>query len=282
MSGLNRWLAENNFGGIVTTASLGGGCINQVSRIVVSSGQKFCLKQNSRAPADFFAAEATNLRALSGSQCLQVPAVHYVDDRCLLLEYIHPADQRAKDFWQTLAHQLADCHNQTQEKFGFTINNYCGNTAQHNPQLVDGFEFFATQRLQKQSQWARDRRLLSKSHCQQIDQICRKLKNLIPPQSAALIHGDLWAGNLHHDEQGQPVLIDPASYWGWPEADLAMTQLFGGFAEDFYHCYQEVRALAAGWRERFGLYNLYHLLNHLNLFGRGYLPSVEAILDKYG
>jgi fructosamine-3-kinase len=108
-----------------------------------------------------------------------------------------------------------------------------------------------------------------------------KLPDLVPAQPASLLHGDLWSGNAIADQHGQPAIIDPAAYYGWAEADLAMTALFGGFSGEFYQAYTEVRPLAPGWRERFSLYNLYHLLNHLNLFGRGYYGQMIQTLDRW-
>jgi fructosamine-3-kinase len=107
------------------------------------------------------------------------------------------------------------------------------------------------------------------------------LCELVPEQPASLLHGDLWSGNAITDDRGSPAIIDPAAYYGWAEADLAMTALFGGFADRFYSAYMETRPLSSGWRERFGLYNLYHLLNHLNLFGRGYYGQVMGVVRKY-
>ena len=96
-----------------------------------------------------------------------------------------------------------------------------------------------------------------------------------------MIHGDLWSGNAISGPQGEPALIDPAAHYGWAEAELGMTALFGGFSEAFYRAYDEAAGLQAGWRERLPLYNLYHLLNHLNLFGAGYLGQVQGILDRF-
>lgn len=104
---------------------------------------------------------------------------------------------------------------------------------------------------------------------------------MIPQQSPVLLHGDLWSGNVHTDSDGKPVLIDPAVYYGWAEADLAMTALFGGFSSYFYAAYQEVRPLDSGWERRLELYNLWHLLNHLHLFGESYLSDVKQVIKKY-
>ena len=108
-----------------------------------------------------------------------------------------------------------------------------------------------------------------------------RLPDLIPEQPASLIHGDLWSGNVIVGPQAEPVLVDPAAHFGWAEAELAMTILFGRFERAAYHAYEQVRALAPGYMQRAAIYNLYHLLNHLNLFGIGYLGRVQAVLKRY-
>ena len=107
------------------------------------------------------------------------------------------------------------------------------------------------------------------------------LPNIIPEQPASLLHGDLWSGNLISDCRGLPAVIDPAVYYGWAEADLAMTDLFGNYPESFYQAYTEIRSLDSGYRSRYPIYNLYHLLNHLNLFGKSYLPQIRGILSRF-
>ena len=279
MSNLNQWLIDNQYGDITSLHPLSGGCINQVNKISTESGDVFCLKQNDTAPDDFFISEAENLRALANTKSIKVPKVFYVDDHCLLLEFIEC--HRRQHFWQKLGQQLATCHNQAQQCFGFTSNNYCGETQQLNPITNDGYDFFTEYRLNIQAKWARDKGLLGSAHIRQIEKLSHNLENLIPAQRPALLHGDLWSGNIHCDTDGNPVLIDPACYWGWPEADLAMTSLFGGFNDEFYNSYIENRQLERGWRDRFPLYNLYHLLNHLNLFGSSYLHQVVSVLHRY-
>ena len=115
----------------------------------------------------------------------------------------------------------------------------------------------------------------------QVERVCDRLPELIPEQAPALLHGDLWSGNVHAGPDGLPVLIDPAVYQGWPEAELAMTRLFGGFDQAFYDAYESSYPVLADWRERIPLYNLWHLLNHLSLFGRSYLQEVDSILRRY-
>ncbi|MBI9098954.1 MAG: fructosamine kinase family protein, partial [Spirochaetaceae bacterium] len=115
-----------------------------------------------------------------------------------------------------------------------------------------------------------------------IESICSRIKSLLPePDYPSLLHGDLWSGNYMVDQQGHAVLIDPAAYYGHREADLAMTELFGGFNREFYHIYNEVYPLKPGYRQRKDLYNLYHMLNHLNLFGSSYAGSVRSIISAY-
>jgi len=111
--------------------------------------------------------------------------------------------------------------------------------------------------------------------------IASNLTNWIPIQSPVLIHGDLWSGNVHCDRDGNPCLVDPATYWGWAEADLAMTELFGNFNREFYESYESVSDIEKDWRERSPLYNLYHLLNHLILFGPSYLGNIRSVIKRF-
>ncbi len=126
-------------------------------------------------------------------------------------------------------------------------------------------------------------RCIDSTDLRQIDSLVSHLSSLIPPQPASLLHGDLWSGNIHTGPQGEPALIDPATHYGWAEADLAMMTLFGRPPDPFFHAYASAstRPLAPGYRDRFDLYNLYHLLNHLNLFGESYAGSVRVILRRY-
>lgn len=123
--------------------------------------------------------------------------------------------------------------------------------------------------------------LLNTQDIRNLERLMRSLPELIPEQPASLLHGDLWSGNLITDKRGMPAIIDPAVYFGWAEADLAMTDLFGTYPPDFYGAYNEVRPLDPGYRSRYPIYNLYHLLNHLNLFGRGYLSQVRTVLSQF-
>ncbi|MCG8611047.1 MAG: fructosamine kinase family protein, partial [Pseudomonadales bacterium] len=242
------------------------------------------LKTHGTAPPGFFLAEATGLEEIATTNTLDTPTVHRVSDHFLLMDYI-PAVGRGSDYWEVLGHQLYRMHNdnkarQHNTEFGFT-DNFCGLTPQINTPMADGYEFFTTFRLQTQAKRAFDSQKLAEADLQRIDAICNALPDLIPDQPPALVHGDLWSGNVIVNSSGQPTLIDPACYYGWAESDLAMTTLFGGFPDAFYRAYEQSGAVASDWRSRKDIYNLYHLLNHLNLFGSGYFTSVKDILKRF-
>ena len=176
---------------------------------------------------------------------------------------------------------MAALHKHTQPKFGFESDNYIGSTPQPNPWTSDGYEFFAEHRLGYQAELARNRGLLSMKEAEGVSRIAARLPELVPEQPASILHGDLWSGNATTDSEGQPVIIDPAAYYGWAEADLAMMVLFGRPAGRFWQAYQDIQKLEPGWEERFPVYNLYHLLNHLNLFGRGYHGHVISVVRRF-
>lgn len=277
---MRAWLEEEDYGAVQHQERVGGGCINHGSTLRTEDGTRFFLKTNPSAPEDMFAREAEGLKALASSGGPRYPKVYLVGEAFLLIEDLQPAS-RTIDYWETLGGQLARQHASHSEKFGFGHDNYLGSTPQPNAWMEDGYEFFAERRLGFQARLGRDNGLLSKDEARQVEALAARLPELVPAQPAALLHGDLWGGNAISDAAGRPALIDPAAYYGWPEAELGMTQLFGGFEPSFYAAYTAVQPLQPGWRERLGIYNLYHLLNHLNLFGRSYHGRVTAILRRF-
>jgi fructosamine-3-kinase len=227
-----------------------------------------------------FSREVDGLRALAVGGGPRVPTPYLHGKDFLLIEDLAPGG-RAKDYWQVFGRQMAALHNHTNPQYGFDADNYIGSTPQPNPWTENGFEFFAQHRLVYQAEMAAKRGLLSRKEADQVGNLAGRMEELVPEQPASLTHGDLWGGNAMSDDDGQPAIIDPAAHYGWAEADLAMTALFGGFSNEFYAAYNEVRPLPEGWRERFALYNLYHLLNHLNLFGRGYYGQVMRTVGRF-
>lgn len=275
---VEQWCAAR--GGLAIHQPLPGGDINIVLRLRCSAGSSAVLKLNPRGPSGLFQAEATGLQSLNIPTGPRIPEVIAVGEGFLLLEDLGDGEP-ARDFWADLGHRVAHLHQQTGERFGFAHDNFIGATPQPNTWQTDGHRFFAHQRLGFQAGRACNHGRLSLKDRQRVASLADKLTDLVPVQPPSLMHGDLWTGNVHADANGRPALIDPAAYYGWAEADLAMTSLFGQFPEPFYAAYLEVRPLADGWRERFPLYQLYHLLNHLNLFGGSYAGSISRILDRF-
>ncbi len=274
------WLRENGHGKVTAEYPVGGGCINNGARLETVSGTSFFLKTNDGAPEDMFAREAEGLVELRKANGPRLPEPFLWDAEFILLEDLRPSP-RTVDYWATLGRQLAILHQTANVKFGFAHNNYLGTTSQVNSWTKNGHEFFAEHRLGFQTRLARDNDLITRGEASDIAKLAHRLEQLVPPQSASLIHGDLWTGNVISDRDGQPAIIDPAAYFGWAEAELGMTALFGGFPAAFYSAYVETRTLDIGWADRLPIYNLYHLLNHLNLFGTGYHNQVMEIVKQF-
>ncbi len=274
------WCRDGGYGDITSLKPVGGGCINHGARLTTASGRTFFLKQNPSAPADMFEAEMQGLSALAEADALRVPRAYVSGPDFLLLEDLNPA-QPSKSYWEDFGRGLASLHSRTSDKFGFQQDNYLGSTPQPNPWTDDGYVFFGEHRLRFQARLARHKRFLDDHDLVQVDAIIRRLPQLVPEQPASLLHGDLWSGNATSDAGGEPALIDPAAHYGWAEAELGMTALFGGFPSAFYEAYEAARSLQPGWRDRLSLYNLYHLLNHLNLFGATYLDQAKLVIHRF-
>ena len=277
---VRAWLAEQGHGEVVSTRGVGGGCINNGMVLKAAEGLSFFLKTNSNCPPDMFAQEAAGLRALEVPGGPRVPQSYLHGPDFLLLEDLAPA-ARAKTYWEDFGRQMAALHNHTADKFGFDADNYIGSTPQLNPWTADGYEFYARHRFTFQAEMAAKQGLLSRQELESARSLAARLPDLVPRQYASILHGDLWSGNQVSDSEGSPAVIDPAAYYGWAEADLAMMVLFGSPGAGFWEAYNEVRPLESGYRERFRLYNLYHLLNHLNLFGRSYHAQAVSVLRQF-
>lgn len=274
------WLEANGHGVVERCVPCSGGDTCDSWELTLVAGTRVFLKTHAAPPAGLFAAEAAGLAELGRSGAVRVPAVIHADPSFLLLEFIAPG-AAGNACWRGLGRALARLHGMVAPCFGFLMDNWCGTTPQPNPRDTDGHAFFANHRLLFQARRAARAGLLPGADLRRVETIAARLENLVPVQAPALLHGDLWHGNVFADARGEAVLVDPAVYWGWPEADLAMTRLFGGFDEAFYDAYRELRPLEPGWEQRVPLYNLYHLLNHLNLFGSAWLPRVREVLDVY-
>ncbi|MDA0348939.1 MAG: fructosamine kinase family protein [Verrucomicrobia bacterium] len=258
--------------------SIGGGCINNTQALETTHGTYF-VKLNSREYRSMFEAEAESLKAIKRSKTIRCPEVILVDEiegfAVLILEFI-PMQATQKDSMEKLGNQLANFHNQTDKQFGWHIDNFIGRTPQLNRKEHDWITFFTNHRLDFQFNLCEKKGLFFTRKKELLETIDSFFGDYRPMPS--LLHGDLWGGNLGFDNNGEPVLYDPACYYGDREADLAFTEMFGGFSGSFYNAYHNSFPLHPGYSKRKRLYNLYHELNHYFLFGGGYGEQAQETI----
>lgn len=261
--------------------AVGGGCINSCYRLEGGAASYF-VKVNSPDKADMYAAEAAGLEEIAKTSTVRVPRpiCHGANRAASWLVLEHIALGRSGDF-DILGQQLAALHRMGARSFGWHRDNTIGATPQINTPTADWVAFWREHRLGFQLRLA-----ATNGYRGSLQREGEKLLAHLPAFFAghrpepSLLHGDLWSGNVAFDQAGQPVIFDPAAYYGDREADLAMTELFGGLSRDFYAAYREAYPLDPGYAVRKDLYNLYHVLNHLNLFGGGYLGQAERMMDR--
>jgi len=262
--------------------SVGGGSINDTWQLAIDGKPKLFLKVNSleRFPG-LFEKEESGLQFLARHKCILVPEVEYAGSidqyQLLILEWIEQGI-RSEKFWKKLGERLANLHTKGHEQFGYWENNYMGSLPQINEFSDSWTQFFIQCRLRPQMDLAITKELLQKKHIAAFESLFAKLNSFFEQEPPSLLHGDLWSGNFMCNEKSEPVLIDPAVYFGNRSMDLAMTTLFGGFDRLFYDSYNYHFPFSSNYREQWDICNLYPLLIHLNLFGSGYLRQIEAIL----
>lgn len=268
-----------------SAAPVSGGDINDAFRLTLTDGTRVFMKANRGADPAFFQAEADGLEAIRATSAIRVPGVIAMgeDERYgafLLLEWVEAA-RPAADYWEVFGRELAAMHGAPAGRFGWDADNFIGASPQLNARRDSWIAFFRDCRLAPQ--FRRAEHWFDAADRRRVTCLLDHLEDhLTEPAHPALLHGDLWSGNFITGGDGHAWLIDPAVYVGHPEADLGMTQLFGGFRPAFYDAYREASPLHPGYAQRRDLYNLYHLLNHLNLFGEGYLGSVLSVVRRYG
>jgi protein-ribulosamine 3-kinase len=267
--------------------AVGGGCINSAC-VVEGCGRRYFVKLNQASRLAMFEAEAAGLAEIAGGRTIRAPvpvcAGTTGDSAWLVLEYL---DLGGRGSGSELGRRLAEMHRVTAADYGWHRDNTIGSTPQVNTPMTDWPGFWAEWRLGFQLRLA-----ARNGHRGSLQRRGEQLLAVLPAfftdyvPAASLLHGDLWSGNYAFAAGGEPVIFDPAVYYGDREADLAMTELFGGFPEAFYAAYRESYPLDPGYRVRRTLYNLYHILNHLNLFGGSYGAQaermVEALLGEVG
>ena len=277
----------------------GGGDISQAAR-VEAGGRAYLVKWHSRPPQpqpgwlEMFEAEAAGLALLASAQAVRVPGVvaHGAarpgTPAYIVMEWIEQRSRYAalldqQPAGEALGQQLAALHRVTAPAYGLDHGNYCGATPQDNRTLPTWIGFYGERRLGFQMELAGRQGLLPRERRRRLERLIDRLDRWIDESACqpSLLHGDLWGGNWLVDAAGQPVLIDPAVTYGDREAELAMCRLFGGFPADFFAAYDAAWPPAPGRDQRIPLYQLYHLLNHLNLFGESYGGQVDSILRRY-
>lgn len=262
---------------------IAAGNMNQAICLETSEGSYF-LKTNHLEVSDVFLKEKQGLELLKKHTSLQIPFVvnwgRMEDTNYLLLEWI-PAGPPNKKYWHTLAEGLAELHMATQDVFGLDAPNYISILPQKNTPTPDWETFYIQERLEPMLQRAYFHQLIDEGFMKVFRQLYPKIEGIFPKEKPALLHGDLWSGNVLVNPSGSPSLIDPAIYFGHREMDISFSRLFGGFEPSFYETYQEIFPMEPGFEERKDLYNLYPLLVHLNLFGSGYLAGIKRTISRY-
>ncbi len=267
----------------VSASSISGGSIHR-AWLLTDGRQRYFVKTGAIDVAPMFAAEARGLQALAAVAVLRTPTFVALGQAgtqaFLVLEYLDlaPLDQRCGE---RLGESLARLHHASADSFGWSEDNFIGATPQNNSSHVSWPHFFGEHRLRPQLELAKaqgmDKSLLDKAHAL-IERIGGLFIDYRPLPS--LLHGDLWSGNAAQCNDGTAAIFDPACYYGDRETDIAMAELFGGFPTGFFAAYRSAWPLDPGYEARKPLYNLYHILNHFNLFGSAYLGQAQRMIEK--
>jgi fructosamine-3-kinase len=269
---------------IIDRSSLGGGCINQVY-LITNKIDRYLLKLNQPSLVEMFAAEAKGLLEIAATATIKVPTpiCWDVSEDCsyLAIEYLDLTTSVNPQSWTEMGRNLAQMHRHqisTRSQFGWHINNTIGSTPQINTWENDWATFFTNHRIGYQIQLAQSKG----GDFPKADRLIAKIPDLLANYrpKPSLLHGDLWSGNASFTTAGIPVIFDPATYWGDREVDIAMAALFGGFPNAFYQGYNDVYPLDPDYSIRKTLYDLYHILNHYNLFGGNYQGQANNLIDR--
>lgn len=268
---------------IIDTQLVAGGSINTAVRLVTDRDTYF-VKWSEAHSEESFQTEARGLELLAQTETFTIPRVIHQGKQgykaYLMLEYIEAGPQRPT-YWQEFGESLAQLHSHTQPTFGLDYTNYIGPLPQRNTPRSNGIEFFIEERLKVQAGMALYNNMITPKLHESFQKLYEALPGLLPNERPALIHGDLWSGNVITDSNGGVCLVDPAPHYGLREAEIAFTYLFGGFEPTFYEAYDNAYPLEDDFEQRIPIYNLYPLLVHVNLFGHSYVKAVEKALSRF-
>ncbi len=261
--------------------SVSGGCINQ-GYCLNDGARTYFVKLNQASQVAMFEAEALGLTHMCYTDTIRVPepiCYGVAGNSCyIVLEWLD-MDRGDSKAYQEMGRKLGQMHQASlSERFGWNMNNTIGSTPQINTRTDDWVEFWTKHRLGYQFELAKRRG----GSFPQADDLLNAIPELLAGHEvqSSLVHGDLWGGNAGFTHEGEPIIFDPATYFGDREVDIAMTEVFGGFPAAFYQGYNEAFPLDDGYEKRKTLYNLYHILNHFNLFGGGYGSQANGMIGR--
>ena len=264
--------------------AVGGGSINDTYRIRFGERNAFCKMNSAIRFPQLFAKEKAGLKLIAKQKLIKTPEIidcfEEAGTQVLMLEWVQ-AGERTEAFWKRFGEGLAALHRVSAEAFGLLENNYMGSVPQSNVRHKTWTAFFLAERLQPMIQRCLLNGQLNKTHLRQFENLEKRLSQIFEDENPSLLHGDLWSGNFMCDQNSEPVLIDPAVYFGHRSIDLAMTTLFGGFQSPFYESYRHHFPFPDNYEEQWAVCNLYPLLIHLYLFGTSYLPQIENTLQRF-
>jgi fructosamine-3-kinase len=265
-------------------APVSGGCIHNARKITTSRGNYF-VKLNNASDLMMFETEYSGLKLLAEAGEIHVPepiSSGVIDGQAYLLLNFINSSSRKSSFWFDFGIAMARLHKFHQnDRYGLSYSNYIGRLDQYNEFSDDWISFLIEQRLEIQLRLAFDNGYIDRAYLQNCNLFYKQLPDLLPKEPPSLLHGDLWSGNFMTGEAGQPVIIDPAVYYGNREIELSFTKMFGGFDRQFYRSYMEEYPLEPGFEDRVDIYNIYPHLVHVNLFGPSYLGGVTPVIRKY-
>jgi len=280
----NEFIANRLSQDVLNISPLQGGDINDTF-LIQTPGRQYVLKRNKKTRfPQMFEKEAKGLNKLSLNGVITPQVIkifEHDEDQFLILAHIQ-SEGPQHHFWKNFGQALSNLHLNSQEYFGLEYPNYIGSLVQLNDKKKAWETFFVENRIQPLVQKAFDRQLLDRKHLLWFDGFSTAFPNLVPKEKPALIHGDLWSGNLMCGIGQTPVFIDPAIYYGHREMDIAMTKMFGGFDRTFLDYYNEIFPMEKGWEKRMSIHNLYPNLVHLVLFGKSYLRGIEGVINVFG
>jgi fructosamine-3-kinase len=280
---IHAYIEQETGGRIRSAQPVSGGCIHHAHKVETTAGD-FFVKWNKASQFDNFSAEAGGLKLLGSRSDFHIPKVHSVQRldpyAFILMEYIQQG-RRANDYHTQFGTSLAILHRISQPYFGLDHSNFIGSLPQRNGPHKAWADFFISERLSPQLKMAVDSGKLETGLVAEFDELYNRIGSIFPEEPPALLHGDLWGGNVLIGMDGHAALIDPAVYYGHREMELAFMQLFDSHPQAFFDAYESIYPLGNGWRSRTDLCNLYPLLVHVNLFGGSYVGAVKAVLRNW-